>query len=139
MANISLFDPVAKFNVILKSWMKNKWPSEKAIDGEITLSISENNRQYTVMVDIPGVKKEDIQVDLKGNHVAIRAHNGWFKAEEKGDGVVYRERYEEMFSRSFTLDTDIDETLSEAHYKEGILELKLTKKGHAYGKKLLIH
>lgn len=139
MANLSLFDPVAKFNVILKSWMKNKWPSDKSIGEEIKLSISENDRQYTVLVDVQGIKKEDIQVDINGNHIAIRAHNGWLKAEENGDGVVYRERYEEMFSRSFALDTDIDETLSEARYKEGVLELKLTKKGHSYGKKLLIH
>lgn len=138
MANISLFEPVAKFNIALKTWMMGKRSMEDATSEEIKLSITENERQYAVMAHIPGVKKENIQVDIDGNRVAIRAHSESLKAEEKGDGIVYRERYKEIFSRSFTLSTDIDETLSDAHYKDGVLELKLSKKVQAYGKKLLI-
>jgi HSP20 family protein len=129
MANISLYDPLsARFNRLFNNFFMHPAMFQEADSLELKLDVSENDKQYHIRVDIPGVKKEDIKVDVDGNRVCISAEVKRDKEEKKGDSVVFSERYEGKVYRSFTLDSPVDESTAQAAYRDGVLELTLPKK-----------
>jgi HSP20 family protein len=105
----------------------------------IKVDLSEQDGSYAVKAEIPGVKKEDIDVRVDGNVVTISAEVKSEK-EEKGNGdrVLRRERQEGFASRSFTLACPVDEGKVEANYKDGILALTLPKKAGAASKRIAV-
>lgn len=105
----------------------------------IRLDVHETDQAYTVKAEIPGVKKEDIKVDIQGDRVAISAECKR-ESEQKDQGTLLRsERYYGQMSRIFTLASAIDEAKAEARYTDGVLQLTLPKKPGNGGRKLPIH
>lgn len=105
---------------------------------QIKLDLSETDAQYTVKAEIPGVKKEDIDVRIDGNQITIGAELKK-ESEEKKDGRVLRsERQYGYASRSFTLASAVDEAKSAAKYQDGVLELTLPKTTSTASKRLPI-
>ena len=105
---------------------------------QIKLDVHEGDANYTVKAEIPGVRKEDIDVRIDGNQVTISAEVKK-DSEEKKDGRVLRsERQYGYASRSFTLACPVDEARAEALYLNGVLELKLPKKAATSSKRLSI-
>ena len=104
----------------------------------IKMDVTETESGYLIHSEIPGVKKEDIDVAIEGNQVTITAEvkQEWEKKE--GDRVLRKERYFGNIYRSFTLPVELDESACEAKYDNGVLELKLIKKATAPGKRLAI-
>ncbi|HSB98028.1 MAG TPA: Hsp20/alpha crystallin family protein [Spongiibacteraceae bacterium] len=140
MANITLFDPMTtQLNKFLQSWLPREWPLEKEFGSDMKIDLSEDEKHYTVRADLPGVKKEDIQVEVDGNRVAIGAQMKSFKEEKKGETVIHCERYEGKVFRSFSLGSDVDDSKAEASYKDGVLELRLPKKSNGKSKRLSIN
>lgn len=140
MANISLFDPMTHpMNRLLRTWLPREWPLDKEIGYDVRVDLSEDAKTYIVRADLPGVKKEDIQVDIDGNRISISARMKSEHEEKKGESVVHTERYEGNVFRSFSLDSDIDEAKAQASCKDGVLELRLPKKAGAKGKRLTIN
>jgi len=113
-----------------------------AIPGEgelkMKVDVKEDEKGYTIKAEVPGVKKEDIQVDVNGNQVSIRAEVKQEKEEKKGEKVLYSERYYGMVSRSMQLPSDVDAQGAKAEYKDGVLNLVLPKKASAQSKRLAI-
>ncbi|MDP3251687.1 MAG: Hsp20/alpha crystallin family protein [Hydrogenophaga sp.] len=105
----------------------------------IKLDLMEQNGGYAVKAEIPGVKKDDIDVRIDGNTVTISAEVKTEK-EEKTDGgrMLRRERQEGYASRTLTLACPVDEGKVQANYKDGILELKLPKKADTSSKRIAI-
>jgi HSP20 family protein len=140
MANIQryggLLDDV--FGDLAKGfWLK---PVAMPGDGELKMKVDvrEDEKSYTVKAEIPGVKKEDIQVDVNGNQVSIRAEVKQEKEEKKGEKLLHSERYYGMVSRSMQLPAEIDAQGARADYKDGVLNLTLPKKASAQSKRLTI-
>jgi HSP20 family protein len=104
----------------------------------IKMDVTETESGYLIHSEIPGVKKEDIDVAIEGNQVTITAEvkQEWKKKE--GDRMLRNERYFGNIYRSFTLPVELDESACEAKYDNGVLELKLIKKAAAPGKRLAI-
>jgi HSP20 family protein len=104
----------------------------------IKMDVTETDSGYLVHSEMPGVKKEDIDVAIDGNQVTIMAEvkRGWEKKE--GARVLRNERYFGNIYRSFMLPAELDQSASVAAYDNGVLELKLVKKVPAPGKKLAI-
>lgn len=87
---------------------------------------------------MPGVAKDDIQVNVDDNKVTISAEVKK-ESEEKKEGRVLRsERQYGFASRSFWLDTPVDDTKVTAKYKDGVLELTLPKKKTSSAKRIAI-
>ncbi|TCP19205.1 Hsp20/alpha crystallin family protein [Simplicispira metamorpha] len=105
----------------------------------IKIDLSEQDGSYAVKAEIPGVKKDDIDVRVDGNTVTISAEVKSEK-EEKGNGgrVLRRERQEGYASRTFSLACPVDESKVEASYKDGILALTLPKKADISSKRIAI-
>jgi HSP20 family protein len=92
-----------------------------------------------VEADLPGVKKDDIDVRVHGNVVQIDAE---IKRESRktgnGDRLLRSERYQGSISRSFSLAQDVDETKVKAQYDNGVLSLELPKKTQEAYRKVAI-
>ena len=105
----------------------------------IKLDLSEQDGSYAVKAEIPGVKKDDIDVRVDGNMVTISAEVKSDKEEKcNGGRVLRRERQEGCASRTFTLASPVDEGKVEASYKDGILALTLPKKADTTSKRIPI-
>ena len=103
------------------------------------IDVSEKDSGYEVKADIPGVKKEDINVRIDGNVVQIDAEVKHEK-ETKGNGgkVLRSERYYGNVSRTFSLAEDVDDSKAEAKYADGVLTLQLPKKATPATKKVTV-
>jgi HSP20 family protein len=139
MANISLYDPFGnRFNRLVSNLFANPMLFDEKEGLELKVDLAEDEKSYLVRADIPGVKKDDIKVDIHGNHVSISAEMTRAKEEKKGENVVYSERYEGKVFRSFTLDREVDESAAQAKYDDGVLELTLPKKMSGGSRRLAV-
>ena len=148
MANISRYDPFSLSRIDpftdIDDFFKGFFVRPALMDGgsqaqlQIRMDLKENDNAYTVHADIPGVKKEDIQVSIDGNQVSISAETKVEKEEKEGEKVLRSERYVGKVARSFTLAHEVDETQAQAKYSDGVLELTLPKKAATSAKKLAI-
>ncbi len=105
---------------------------------DIRLDVVENDKAFKVLADLPGVKKEDINVRIDGNRVHIDAEARREKDVKEKGKVLRSERYYGTVSRVFTLSQDVDDTRAVAKYDNGVLTLDLPKKAGAAAKKLAI-
>jgi HSP20 family protein len=104
----------------------------------IKIDVSEQDGSYLVKAEIPGVRKEDIDVRIDGDQVTISAGTKTEKQEKEKGRVIFKERQEGYASRSFTLACPVDEAHAEASYQDGVLSLKLSKKAATSTKRLAI-
>lgn len=140
MSNLRLPD---LFNV--NPWDDNAWRNFlRPLRGEgveapqIKLDVSESDTAYTVKAEIPGVRKEDIDVRIEGNQVSLSAEVNK-QSEEKKDGRVIRsERYQGYVSRTFSLGANVDSGRASAKYENGVLELVLPKRESTEAKRLTV-
>ena len=90
--------------------------------------VKETEDAYEVDVDLPGFKKEDINIDIDKDCLTISAERKSEEKEDKGDnGFVRRERYYGSFSRSFNI-KGIDTDGITAEYNDGVLTLTMPEK-----------
>ena len=102
------------------------------------VDIAENDKAYTVHAELPGVKKEDINVSVDNDEVAISAETRTEKDVKDNGQVLRSERYYGKLYRAFALGSPIDETAVSAKFVDGILELTLPKKAAASAKRIVI-
>jgi HSP20 family protein len=102
----------------------------------IKMDVTETADGYMIHAEMPGMKKEDIDVKIEGSQVTITAETKREWEKKDGDRVLRSERYFGNVYRSFTLPAELNEALSEAKYDKGVLELKLVRKAAVAGKKL---
>lgn len=88
--------------------------------------IIEDEDQLVVRLEIPGMRKEDLSISLRENHLTVKGER---KGEEEKKGRTYhrREFYYGSFERNFVLPASIDPEKVSATYENGILEIKLPK------------
>ncbi len=136
--NLTRFDPFSDIDDFFKGFFVRPMMLEGQPQMQIRMDLKEDENAYTVHADIPGVKKEDIQVSIEGNQVSISAETRVEKEEKKGEKVLRSERYVGKVARTFTLAHDVDESKAHAKYSDGVLELTLPKKAVSAAKKLAI-
>ena len=101
------------------------------------VDILESKEAYVLRAEVPGMKKENFNVELKENTLTL---SGERKREELADGVEYRrvERVSGKFSRAFTLPETVDRDGIKASYRDGILEIRVPKAEEAKPKQIEI-
>lgn len=111
---------------------------DEMTDSRIRMDVEEDDTQFVVKAEIPGVKKEDIAIDISGNEISVSAETRRETEEKSAGNVLHSERYYGKFYRSFTLNHEVDESQSQASYQDGILTLTLPKKPGAASRKLMV-
>ena len=104
----------------------------------IRFDVRETPESYVVAAELPGVKKDDIHVEIEGNEVTITAENRREVEEKDGEKWLRVERHYGKAARRFALPQDVDDTKSQAKFADGVLELTLPKKVQVTGRKLAI-
>ena len=94
--------------------------------GHPAVDVLESKDAYLVRAELPGMKKEDIKVEIKDGALVL---SGESKSEKPAEGVEYRhvERVAAKFWRSFSLPETAKQDGIEATYKDGILEIRVPK------------
>lgn len=139
MSNVTRYSPFEDlFADFGKGFFLKPMAFPQAAEVKLKVDVKEDDKSYTVNAEIPGVKKEDIHVDIDGASVSIRAEVKQEKEEKKDEKVVYSERTYGMASRSFQLPVEVDAQGAKAEYKDGMLNLVLPKKASAAAKRISI-
>lgn len=140
MANVTRWDPFEDVDDLFRGFFLR--PMRMEPQGEtpvrLKMDVKENDKAYVVHAEIPGVKKEDIQVAIDGSQVAISAEVKREKEEKQGEKVLRSERYSGKVYRSFSLAQDVDQEGAQAKYENGVLELILPKKAASAQRRLTI-
>ena len=92
--------------------------------------IRESDEGYKVEIDLPGFKKDEIQVSLENGYLTVSAEKGLEKDSEdtKKESYIHRERYSGACSRSFYVGDIVTEEDIKGEFKHGVLELFIPKK-----------
>jgi HSP20 family protein len=132
-----LFD-IDPFDDAFRGFLR-PWKFERSVQApQIKIDVTEHDANYAVKAEIPGVRKEDIDVRIDGNRVTISAEVKKEKEEKDGGRVLRSEREYGYASRTFTLGSAVDDSKSDAKYNNGVLELVLPKKAAASTKRLTV-
>jgi len=141
MANITRFDP---FNDLMDDLFKGFLvrPMYNEPRGELMrmkVDVTEADGAYLVSAELPGVRKEDIQVTIDGAQITLSAEIKREKEVSQDQRVLHAERVFGKGARSFTLPQEVDEAKAEAKFRDGVLELTLPKKAAAARKQIAIN
>jgi HSP20 family protein len=136
MANITRFDP---FNDLVDDLVNGFFVRPVPYQGRgMKVDVAEKNGAYLVTAELPGVKKEDIQVTIDGAEVSLSAEVKREKEVAHDERVLHTERTFGKVTRSFSLPQEVDEAKAEAKFRDGVLELTLPKKAAAARKQVTI-
>ena len=102
------------------------------------MDVIDKNDRFEVLVDLPGVRKDDIQVTIEGSRVAITAETKSEKEEKNGDRVLHTERFASSYARTFELPAEVTEDGADASFDNGVLKLALPKRATVASKRLAI-
>ena len=117
-----------------RGWLRPtrwEWPSLSGLvqpfEGHMPkVDIIDRDSEVVVKAELPGVKKEDIDISVSDNSVTIRGCTSHESEEEKGD--YYRmEMSRGEFARTVTLPAEVDSDKAKASFSDGVLELTLPK------------
>ena len=116
-----------------------RWAEEEASQGLVPrLDVVERDNEFVVKAEMPGMKKDDIEISLENGVLTITAETKSETEEKEGDRVIRQERRYGQYLRSLRLGKEIDEKKVKASYKDGILELVLPKAEEVKPKKITV-
>ncbi len=106
------------------------------LKSSFSVDLKENENEYLIEADLPGVEKGDIHLDYNNGYLTISAKRDSL-VEDKKDNYVRKERSHGEFKRCFYVD-NIDEEKIQASFNNGVLNVSLPKlnKGKESGKKI---
>lgn len=117
-------------------WKGNMFPSLLSNESFLlnpTMDVSETETEYDVTVEIPGVEKKDVSIELKDNRLTIKGQKN-INREEKNKDYYLAERSSGNFYRSIELSQPVDFVQTQANFNNGVLSIKLPKSKEAQSK-----
>lgn len=137
----ALSDPFSAMDEMF-SEMWRGWPS--FFDSEThrpllrpAMDVVENDREIAIRIDLPGIKPEDVKVELEDNVLTVSGEVG-DTIEKEGDRYHYRERNYGSFQRSLRLPSTVDTDKVDASFDNGVLNIVLPKLPQAQPKQISI-
>lgn len=112
-------------NAIMNSVAEESQKSE-SVDFHPKVNTRETEADYHIEVELPGVKKEDVDINVDGNVLTISGERN-VREEVKDEDYHKVESHYGLFSRSFTLPEKVDTSNIEAAFVNGILEIMIPK------------
>lgn len=126
-------DPLAGFGSLqeavrdmLASWPFGEREALSLADWTPSCNVSETSEEYRIEAELPGVKQDDVEVNVEDRVLTLRGERREEK-EEKGKKFHRVESSYGSFTRSFTLPDDADEDRVAADYKDGLLKVRIPR------------
>jgi HSP20 family protein len=91
------------------------------------IDVVERADAYEVRAELPGVRKTDIDIEVDGTRVSLKARVTPASEKKEGDKLIYSERSHESYERSFDLPEAVDPARAAARFEDGVLTLTLPK------------
>ncbi|MBE9515987.1 MAG: Hsp20/alpha crystallin family protein [Proteobacteria bacterium] len=128
------------FNDVFESFFRpSQWVEEATSDDLVPpLDIREREHDFLVHADLPGVKKEDIDINLENGVLTITAESKQETEEKDGERLLRRERKYGRYVRSLRLGRDIEAGKVKASHEDGVLEITLPKAEDVKPKKIAV-
>lgn len=96
---------------------------------EMLTDVKEHDDHFEVLIDLPGFKKEDLNIELNDGYLTITASKGLNEEEKNSKGkIVRQERYSGVMQRSFYVGKQLTHEEIKAKYEDGVLNLIIPKK-----------
>ena len=117
------------FSNMLDDFFTGSWPIHRCLAGDtFKIDIQDNDTEYTIEAELPGVKKEDVEITLNDGRLNISVKKEEV-SENKSKKYIHRERKYAQMSRSILL-ADADDEDIKAKLEEGVLTIQVPKKQH---------
>ncbi|WP_237389595.1 Hsp20/alpha crystallin family protein [Bacillus sp. USDA818B3_A] len=88
----------------------------------------ETAKEYIISAELPGIKKEQIQLNINGNYLTISIENKELETEENELTHVYRRKYiKQQASRTLSFPHAVNEKLVKASYRDGLLQIRIPR------------
>ncbi len=137
--DVSRFEPVADIDDLFRGFSLRPFLRDfETAANEMRLDVQEDDKAYRVSADLPGVKKEDIEITVEGGQVTIQAETRREQSREDRK-QLHTERYYGKTYRSFTLPQEVDSAKCEASYDNGVLSLVLPKKNDGASRRIAVN
>ncbi len=114
-----------------------RWMMPSAETKMPSVDLEDQGRDYRLVVDLPGFKKEDVNVLVTDDSVIVDAKRT-YAAEEKNKNYVRHERSAQTYYRKIGLPESVSSDNAKANLKDGVLEISLPKKQPKETKKLTV-
>jgi len=102
------------------------------------VDLYEKDDHYVIKAELPGVDKNDVNIDLRDRLLTLSGERSYDNEVEK-ENYYRRERSFGRFQRSFTLPADVDPDKIKAEFKDGVLKIEVPKPEEKKSKKITIH
>ena len=102
-----------------------------------SIDVKENEKEFIIKAEIPGVAKEDIEATVSNDSVTIKGEKKEEK-EDKNKNYYYMERSYGSFHRMIPLATEVESSKAEGRFKNGVIDIKLPKSQNAQTKRVKI-
>jgi HSP20 family protein len=116
--------PIRGFLQTIDDFFKTPFPTVSAFSVETI----EKGNEYLISAELPGVKKEQIRLNVVENYLTISVENNVLETEEDDHNQVYRRRFSrQQSSRTISLPQPINEKKIKASYRDGLLQVRVPR------------
>lgn len=134
----AIFEEMERLLDDFRAGIMDFWTPAVAMGPRIpAVDIRDTGNEYVIEAELPGMKKEDVEIEIIDGGLKISASKKEEK-EEKGEGYLRRERGYLSFSRQLPLPEDADVDRTEARLTDGVLQINVPKIAKAEQKKRLV-
>ncbi|HOV16780.1 MAG TPA: Hsp20/alpha crystallin family protein [Candidatus Cloacimonadota bacterium] len=132
------FKPMTSMLNIFDDFFNRMWEEETGDDFRaMPMDIIERDKEFELLANLPGFKKEDVRIAVQDNQLVIEANTSEKKEEKKG--TMYRcERYSGNYRRTLYLPDNADVSKIQAKMENGVLKLTIPKKTTTAQKEITI-
>lgn len=138
---VEVADPFRAFDQMFEDLWRN-WPARFFSEGTTgilrpAMDVIESDKEVTIRVDLPGLKPDDVKVEVEDNTLSVSGEVG-DTVEKEGERYHYRERSYGAFQRSVRLPSTVDTDKVEATFENGVLNIVLPKLPHAQPRQITV-
>lgn len=140
--NAALLDPAEllsrDFEGMFNRWLGGREGESGQPLAPYGVDIREDNDHFYVEAELPGFKKDDVEITLENQTLTIAAERREENKEEKKGELLLHERRYRRFLRSFTLPPTVDEQSVNAKLADGVLTVTLNKREETKPRKITV-
>ena len=116
--------PIRGFLQSIDDFFKTPFPFE----GGFHVETVETGNEYIVTAELPGIKREQIHLNITGNYLTISVENNELETAEDSNSHIYRRKYvRQASSRTISLPHAINEKMIKASYRDGLLQVRIPR------------
>jgi HSP20 family protein len=129
-----------RMNALFEESLRGATPEREEVEDAVwapSADAFETDDEIVVLVDVPGVSRDAMRVEVDGNHLLVRGERHIPEGLDRGDARRVERAYG-AFSRGFELPAAVDETRISAEHRDGVLAVRLPKRESPRGRQFQI-